>query len=206
MSTITVDGKGFMKDGKGRLVPVESVSDYDKLKDQTVETLVDKALSMQQSITDFKLSGQADVLAFMNIAYEQYDAKPGGEKGNVSISNFEDTRKVQIAVGRTIDFDERLKVAKSLIDECLNNWSEDAPTELKTIVLQAFEVDKEGKASPARILPLLKFDFDDETWMRGMQALKDSLSVQYSKKYIRFYQRAGTEGKWEAISLDIAKL
>lgn len=206
MSIITVDGKDFMKDGKGRLVPVQSVSDYDKLKDQTVDTLVDKALSMQQAISDFKLGGFADVLAFMEIAHAQYDSKPGGEKGNVSISNFEDTRKVQIAVGRTIDFDERLKVAKSLIDECLNNWSEDAPTELKTIVLQAFEVDKEGKASPARILPLLKFDFDDETWMRGMQALKDSLSVQYSKKYIRFYQRAGAEGKWEAISLDIAKL
>jgi len=206
MSVIKVDGKEFMKDGKGRLVPMESVSDYDKLKDQTVEAMVDKALTMQQSIKDFKLSGFADVLAFMEIAFEKYEAQPGGEKGNVTISNYNDTKKVQIAVGRTISFDERLQVAKSLFDECMNNWTEDAKPELKTIVTQAFEVDKEGNASPARILPLLRFEFEDETWQRGLKALKDSLSVQYSKKYIRFYQRTGTEDKWESISLDIAKL
>ena len=46
----------------------------------------------------------------------------------------------------------------------------------------------------------------DEKWQRAMQALSDSLHVQTSREYIRFYERKDDTGEYELINLDFAKV
>lgn len=193
-----------MEDSMGRLVRIEHVSEYDKLKDETVNTILERAFQVQQEIKDFKTETMGDFYALMEMAFEKYDAKVGGKKGNAQITSYDGKKKVAIAVNESVTFDERLQVAKSLIDECLIDWTKDGRTEVKTIVNAAFDVDKEGNISTYKVMSLLKLEINDDRWQRAMKAVRDSLSVLCSKKYIRFYHRTGIESKWQAIPLDIA--
>ncbi|WP_170921467.1 DUF3164 family protein [Desulfovibrio gilichinskyi] len=196
--------EGYMEDSMGRLVRIEHVSEYDKLKDETVNTILERAFQVQQEIKDFKTETMGDFYALMEMAFEKYDAKVGGKKGNAQITSYDGKKKVAIAVNESVTFDERLQVAKSLIDVCLIDWTKDGRTEVKTIVNAAFDVDKEGNISTYKVMSLLKFEINDDRWQRAMKAVRDSLSVLCSKKYIRFYHRTGIESKWQAIPLDIA--
>ncbi|WP_415714449.1 DUF3164 family protein [Maridesulfovibrio sp.] len=199
-----IDGK-YMKNSKGHLVPLEQVSDYDKEKDELVRKLVSKAVPIQQTMKDFKVEAMGDMYAFMELAFEKYGAKKRDLK-NFRLTTFDGTERVEVAVNDFLEFDEQLQAAKSLVDECLKGWTVGARPEVQALVNQAFETDKEGSVSPSKIIPLMKLEIDDEGWNTAMKALKASMCVQYSKRYIRFKQRTGPEGKWENIVLDIAAL
>ena len=130
----------------------------------------------------------------------------GGQKGNVSLVSFNGRLKVQVAISEHLAFDERLKAAKVLIDQCLTGWTADSRDEIKTIVLDAFQVDQEGRLNTARILGLRRLPIDDARWLRAMAAIADSMQVVGSKSYFRAYERSGPDGRWTAIALDLAAL
>ena len=197
--------EGFMTNSKGHLVPVELVSDYDKAKDELIRTMTSKASVIQKNLKDFKLNSLGDLYAFMELAFEKYGAKKR-ELKNFSLTSFDGSLRIEITVADFLTFDEQLQAAKSLVDECLIEWTKNADSKIISLVNQAFEVDKEGSISPAKVLPLLRLKIDDERWDQAMKAVKESLTIQYSKKYIRFKKRVGIEGKWEPIPLNIADL
>lgn len=195
-----------MTNAKGHLVPVEMVPEYDKERDTLVREIVDEVEALQDVLKEFKTSVLGNVSAWIELAYEKYGAKLGGKKGNVQLMSFDGSLRVQVAIQEYLTFDERLNAAKALVDECLVEWSESANPNLQSLVTQAFEVDRQGNVSPAKIMPLLKLEINDERWKRAMTAIRDSMTVQYSKKYIRFHRRSGADEKWVAIPLDIASL
>ncbi len=85
----------------------------------------------------------------------------------------------------------------------MHEWSAEARPELRSLIDNAFRVDKEGNLSTARILSLRRVDIQDERWTQAMQAIADSVQVVGSKDYIRFYER-DEQGKYQPISLDMA--
>jgi hypothetical protein len=114
--------------------------------------------------------------------------------------------KVQVQVSEYLVFDERLQVAKGMIDKCFNNWTSGSRSEIKTIINDAFSVNQEGKINTRRILALRRLDISDPLWQKAMQAIGDSLQVAGSKQYIRIYKRVGKDGQWQNITLDMAAL
>ncbi|BBF86302.1 hypothetical protein DLM_2701 [Aquitalea magnusonii] len=196
--------EGYRKDAKGRLIPIESIKPIDLARDQLVTEIVQKAQAVNKTLADFKNSVFADIGAFVELSGERYGAKLGGAKGNVSLVSFDGRYKVQRAIQDTLTFDEGLQAAKILIDECLHAWTEDARSEIRAIVGDAFNVDKAGNISTGRILGLRRLDIQDEKWQRAMAALSDSVRVQCSKSYIRVYERIGDTDQYRAVSLDIA--
>lgn len=197
---------GYKMNAKGNLVAVGNIKPLDSVRDQTVMDMVKKARQMQQSLLAFKNDLMSQVEAFLDVSYLEYGVKRGGTKGNVSLVSFDGTRKVQLAVGERISFDERLQVAKDLINECLKDWTAHSNDNIKTLINQAFEVDKEGNISTARVLALRRLEMNDERWDRAMTAISDSVTVADSKNYLRFYERKDSSAKWIAIPLDIAAL
>ncbi|MRN79929.1 DUF3164 family protein, partial [Brucella sp. 10RB9210] len=95
--------------------------------------------------------------------------------------------------------------AKSLIDECLNEWTDGARVEIRAIITRAFDTDKEGKINLKEIKKLTKLDISDQRWKDAMRAIEDAIDVQYSKQYVRFYERASVQDDWTAVTVDIAK-
>lgn len=190
--------EGYMENAQGHLVPIAQVKPIDKSRDEFVKEKVAKIREMQQEL-------MADTAAFVQLSAERYGAKIGGEKGNVTLETYDRKLRLVRQVSETLAFDEGLMAAKALIDECLSDWCEQAPGELRAVVEQAFRVNKEGRINTNAVLALRKLDISDERWMNAMQAIGDSLTVADTKPYIRVYER-DEFGKYHAIPLDMAAL
>lgn len=194
---------GYMRNSRGGLDPEEIVKDVDKLRDRTVKELVERAKEASRDLSTFKADAMGEVEAFIRLSGEQYGARIGGRKGNVTLMSYDGRYKVQRAVSEHIVFDERIQAAKALIDACILEWGANARPEIMTLVNDAFQVDREGKISTGRILGLRRLDIRDGKWVKAMQAIADSVQVSGSKSYIRVYER-GENGAYVPIPLDVA--
>lgn len=196
--------EGYMEDAKGRLVPVTTIDEIDLTRNDLVSELATKAKALQEQMRDFKLAVMGDIGAFVDLAAERYEVSIGGKKGNVTLISYDGRLKIQRAIQESISFDERLQAAKALIDDCIHRWSEGSASELKVLVDDAFQVDKEGQINTGRVLSLRRHKIDDENWLKAMDAIADSIQITGSKTYVRFYERVGESDRWEAIPLDLA--
>lgn len=171
-----------------------------------VKRLFQYAQTNHNALKEFKDICFTEVSEFVNLSAKEYDTTLGGKKGNVTLYSYDGSIKIQIAIHENIRFDERLQAAKSLMDECANDWVKGARPELVTFINDAFQVDKQGEISVGRILALRRHDIDDERWKRAMQAIADSIQVVGSKSYVRFYKRVANSDQYQPLSLDIASI
>lgn len=206
MNEVVETPQGFKKDAKGNLVALSNVKEIDLVRDELVSSLTKLATEQRAALEAFKRTMMTEVKTFIALSADEYNVKLGGKKGNVTLINYEGTLRIQLSVTELMQFDERLQVAKQLVDECIHAWSDGASDRIRTLVEHAFQVDKEGQVSAGRILGLRKLNMEDERWDKAMQAIADSIQVTDSKEYIRFYQRCNTDEAWQAISLDVAAL
>lgn len=197
--------EGYMEDGQGRLVPLEQVREVDRTRDELVKEIVEKVKAMSAALAQLKGELMGDVQAFLDLSMERYEVKAGGKKGNVTLPSYDHRYKVVRQVQESLTFDEGLQAAKALIDECLRDWTEGARSEVRALIDQAFQVDKEGRINTGRILGLRRLNIQDERWQRAMQAIGDSIQVTGTKPYIRVYERK-EDGAYAPIPLDFAAL
>lgn len=195
--------KGYMKDAQGRLVPRNKVKEVDQIRDRLVRTLFKKAKDLNQLIGVFKDESMESIKEFVQKSADEYGVQMGGKKGNVSLVSYDGEYKVNLTISDYVTFDERLQVAKELVDNCIRRWSKGARGEIKVLVEDAFQVDKQGKVNTKRILALRRLDISDEEWKQAMDAISESITVLNSKEYIRIYRRDG-EGAYHQLPLDIA--
>ena len=198
--------EGYKKNSHGHLLPIAGIKELDLLRDDTVTKIINHALILQAHMRDFKLKTLQDITAFVSISAEQYGADIGGKKGNLSLVSFDGKYKVVVAVSDTLNFDERLQVAKSLVDECIHEWSAQSNVQIRTLIEHAFQTDKLGNINTARIFGLMRVKIEDEKWIRAMEALKDSIQVTATSQYLRLYEREGESTQYKQIALDIAGL
>lgn len=197
---------GYRANSSGHLVPNDSIKPLDLLRDDTVMSIVKHAQALQEQMRIFKTQALADIDTFCKISAEQYNTTWGGKKGNLSLTSFCGKFKVLLAVNDTLVFDERLQVAKTLIDECIHEWTADSSSEIKALVEHAFQTDKQGNINTARVFGLMRVKIEHPKWQQAMDALKDSIQVANSSQYLRLYQRVGDTDRYQQVSLDIAGL
>ena len=127
-----------MTNAQGHLVPVSTIKPIDIARDSLVKELMAKAQALSKAIADFKLASFGDIAAFVELSAEQYGAKVGGKKGNVTLTSYDGRYKVQRAIQEHISFDERLQAAKALIDECITDWTQGSRPEIRALINDAF--------------------------------------------------------------------
>ena len=197
--------EGYRENARGCLVPEAQIKEIDKARDELVLEKIAKVKAMQEKLRNLKLEMMGDIAAFVELSAERYGVKVGGDKGNVTLQSFDGHYRIKRQTSETIAFDEGLRAAKALIDECLEEWSRNSPSPLRVLVEQAFQINKEGRINTNAILSLRRHKIEDERWQRAMQAIGDSLQILDSKAYVRFYER-DEQGRYNAIPLDIAAL
>ena len=197
---------GYMQDALGRLTPVDRIEPIDLERNDLVVEMVNQAKELKKQLIAFKLGGMGDIAALIELSADKYNVKMGGKKGNVSLTSYDGRYKVQRSIAENIDFDERLQVARELIDQCIQRWANGIDSKVRVLVDHAFQVDKQGNISTSRILSLRRINIDDEEWKQAMEAIADSIRVSGSTTYLRIYERVGESEQYAPISLDIAKL
>ncbi|AZV78745.1 DUF3164 family protein [Parasedimentitalea marina] len=184
---VTANGNTYMTDAKGGLIPIDLVKAQDQLQDETVRKIVSHGLALSAQTSRFKEHVFDDIGSFEAILEQEYGSTIGGAKGNKTLMSYDGLFKVQVAVADKFDFGAELQVAKGIVDECLNEWSADAPVELRAIVTNAFNTDKEGQINRAEIFKLLHLEIQDERWQRAMTAIRDAMRVVGTATYVRCY-------------------
>jgi hypothetical protein len=197
----------FRLNSAGHLVPEDLIDDIDKLRDDSVAAIIRSAKALQQQMAAFKIQTFADIATFMQISAEQYNTTWGGKKGNVQLLSFDGKYKVELAVADRIAFGEQLQIAKELVDQCIHSWTDGSNDRIRALIEHAFQTDKQGKINTGRVLGLmsLKID-DDENWTLAMKALRDSINVVATAKYIRVYERIGKTDQYQQLSLNLSNI
>lgn len=198
--------KEFLEDAQGRLVPVATIKPIDLKRHEAVTSIMEDTFKERDRLIEFKKSIWLRVQDFLAESAKDSGARKfGGAKGNVTLTSFDGKYKVMVAVNDTIQFNEKLQVAKQLIDKCIASWSEGANENLRAIVDDAFNVGKSGLVSTSRVLGLRRLNIKDPTWKKAMDAITESMQVASSKTYMRFYERQ-SDGSYKQIPLDVANL
>lgn len=192
------------RNAQGHLVPIETIKPIDLTRDKLVVDLVARAKSLNSILAAFRTEAFSEVAAFVDLSMEQYGVARGGSKGNVTLTSFDGRYKIVRQLQESITFDERLQAAKALIDNCITRWARDSNAELRTLVNDAFQVDKQGHINTQRVLGLRRLDIADDEWKRAMQAIGESVQVASSKTYMRFYERVGDSDEFRPICLDLS--
>jgi hypothetical protein len=196
---------GYMEDAQGRLVPLGQVKTIDKTRHELVMDLVGQVQTQRGALRDLKSRMMGDIEAFVQLSAEQYGAKLGGKKGNVSLLSYDGRYKIVRQISEHLSFDEQIQAAKALVDECIKEWTEGTRGELRALINDAFQVDKEGRINTGRILGLKRLDIADPRWNRAMEAISNSLQVTGTKAYVRVYERQD-DGSYNPLSLDMAAI
>lgn len=111
---------GYRSNAAGHLVPEAKIDDIDKDRDELVRGFVARAQALHLSLSRFKRDALGDVDAFVSLVAEKYGASVGGAKGNVTLMSYDGRFKLQVQVAERLEFDERLQVAKTLVDKCIH--------------------------------------------------------------------------------------
>ena len=193
-----------MRNASGGLDPLESCKAQHLLEDDIVREMIGEATELEKLIGDFKQKAFEKIAVFEVLLAEIYNAKVGGAKGNKSLTSYDGLMRVQVQIADIIDFGPELQVAKSLFDSCLEEWSSESKAELRAVVTDAFQVNKEGEINRGRLFGLLRINSTDERWLRAQAAIRDSIRVSGSTKYIRFHRRPTPNANWTHVKLDIA--
>lgn len=198
--------KQFMEDAQGRRVPVSMIKKFDLKRNDLVCSIMSRAFAERERLAEFKRQVWEEIQAFVDESAKDSGAKKlGGKKGNITLTSFDGRYKLIVAVNDGILFNEKLQIAKQLIDECIGKWSKNARSELKVLVDDAFNVGKNGLVSTGKVLGLRRLNITDATWRRAMDAITESIQVVSSKTYMRFYERQEDES-YKQIPLDVASL
>jgi hypothetical protein len=205
MSNVT-QADNFRRNSKGHLVPIDQIKDIDRLRDDLVQNVIARVKTLQAEMMAAKQAIASEVEAFLELSAREYDTAYGGKKGNVTLASFDGQYQVKRAMADHLAFDERLQVAKELIDQCIHEWTAGSSSEVQALVEHAFQTDREGKISTSRVLGLRQLNIQDDKWQKAMRAIMDSIQITGSKSYLRFYEREGQDGPYRPIPLDIAAL
>lgn len=203
----TLEGRDYMPDSKGNLVPLALVKPQDKLQDETVRKVMGFAIALSGQLERFKAHTMADLVALDQLLEQQYGLVKRGNKGkgNRTYMTVDGLYRVSVQVADYIDFGPELQTAKALLDQCLNEWAADARPEIQAVVTKAFNTDKEGQINRSEIFMLLRLEIEDPRWANAMQAIRDAMRIVGRKEYVRFGMRASPEADWMSVTIDLAQ-
>ncbi len=194
--------QGHWIDASGHPVPVKYVKPHVKLRERLIENLFKTAEQLSEKLSEMKETVWDSTDKFFLDAEKLYGQNERTAEGNKTLTNFSNTKKLQFNVAKFIDFDERLVMAKTLIDECIRRWAKGSNDNIKLLIDRAFEVDKKGKIDKDRILQLRDLDIDDTEWRRAIELINDSIRVVGRRTYISFWKK-DEAGEWHGVPLSI---
>jgi|GEM_PF-822729 len=205
----------YLLDAKHRQCPLDIISPVDLARHELLKRHIPTALALSKALEDFRDEVSADIDAFIEVSNSEHKAKIGvipedskrtKWKGNIQLANHNATQKIDLRIHDRIAFNEKLNLAMEKINRLISERSGGLDDFIKTLVNDAFRMDKVGYVDVKKILDLRKHKFQHPLWLEAMQDINDSIRIDGSRSYLQFWYRDTPESDWVSISLDIANV
>lgn len=199
--------RGDWIDTNGNVIPASIIDVQIKRREALITGLMKKIRAEQARLEKLKSQVSQQIRKYMESNDHVPKTAHGKQwRGNMTLTNFDQTEQIEVKVSRTMVFDERLNAAKVIIDECLGRWSKDSNDNLRVAITEAFDVDKSGTVDTKMILRLTKWKIRDKKWRRAVELILQSISEQTSVTYYQFRERDDADAGWNAVSLNFSRL
>lgn len=199
------DKQGNWIDPRGKTVPKNYVKDLDQKRDRTVEKICNDALKLEKKMQEMKKDFMLRINKYISAVEKDAGVKRQG-KGNIRLTNFSGNKQVEFSMNDVIDFDEKLSLAKGLIDDCIKQWSQGANENLIVVINQAFEVDKKGKVNTQGILSLRQLKIKDDIWKRAMILIGEAVQITGTRQYLQVRTRKSPDKEFETVNLNFSSI
>lgn len=197
------DSKGAWIDPSGTPIPLKYVKPVNRKRDQMVERIHKEAKKLEAALQKFRDNTDREVTAYLEWASSNAGVELN-KGGNYTFTNFSGNRRVEIGIGKTLEFDEQINAAKMWIDVCLTKWSEDVDERVKILIANAFKVGTKGQLSTADLLNLFNVNIKDPEWEKAMDLLRASITIAVRKAYLKVQTRESKE-TWITINMNLAR-
>jgi len=197
----------FMTNEKGHNVPIHLVKETDLIVDDAVKLIHNHTVALMSQIARFRSHTDDDLGALLSLLEEEYGVHFRGRKkdakGNVSFKSYDGLTKVEVRIQDYTEYGPELQVAKTLIDEYIEEVSEDAPDAVKVLLTHAFETDKPGKVRRDALYGMQRLNVEHPLWVKAMQAIKDAIRITNSRAMIVVSSRASTAENFKALPINL---
>lgn len=195
--------EGWVRLANGTLVHESAVREADALRSALVEGLVRRATGEAAVVQRFFAEAHAELLAFCELSAERFGTR-WGETESFSMQSLCGRFKVVCDCDATIALNESVAVARTLLDECVTEWTTGGKPQAAALVRDTFRPTKCGGISLARLLSLLRHreapEFrEDGRFQRVCEAIEAALQPTGKRRYLRFYARRTPADKWELV-------
>lgn len=196
--------KGYRLNRHGNLIREANVRPLERDMDAVVRKIHGFGGALSAQMYRFREYTMQDIMEYLQRVVREYGGSPGGKKGNVSLTSFDGTRQVRLAVAETVEVGPEIVAAQAIIDECIDEWGKHSSVKLRALVDAAFKADAAGNLSVAQLLQLRRVQIDDPRWRRVQDAITDALRPTGKAEYVRLYARAVPTDNWEQVPLHLA--
>ncbi|KAB8123978.1 DUF3164 family protein [Komagataeibacter medellinensis] len=197
----------MLENRHGDLVPTVRIRDDIVFRHQTATALIAGAQALHEAMRTSKEQFFADVDAFIDLTLERYNARLGGRRGGIVITNFGETMKIEVSTADYLRVNEAITAAQALMNEVLDDVGEGANDDVRTLLANAFVRDeKTGRLNIQRLQETRRVKLSHPKWPDVQAAIADSLEWAGSRRYIRFHVRKDTNARWEQINLNFSSL
>lgn len=199
-----IDGKTYYKNSAGHLVEEALVRPIDQARDELVNNIADRIKALRIAMMDTKHSCMEDIDRFVAVAAAQYGVRLGGQKkGNLSLTSYDGSIRVSVAMTERVGFTEEIWAAKAILDDLITDATKDTKPFVRELVSRAFRV-KQGSLDAKEILRLRSYEVHDEPqWDRAMEIIDKARRIEATQPCFRVYFR-DESGKFRLMNLDMS--
>ncbi len=202
---VDVNGKPYMHNAKGQLTAVEMIKPQHMLQDEMVREEFGWAFALSNQIRRFKGHAYEKLAAFDDLLAQEYNVTSRSVKGNRSWVSYDGLMKIEVKIQDRMAFGPEMHMAKEIFDRVLARKAADSAPEIRTMITNAFAVDKEGQINRANLFLLLQTESDDPEWHEGQRAIRDGIHVVGSQSYLRFTFREDFGEPEQTVTINLAK-
>lgn len=201
-----LDSQGNWINRNNRPIPEANVDPTAKLRDAAVNRMVEKTRKLEAEMKKLKSELVNEVALYLGKVQELNGVKKQETKGNYTLSDYANLQQVEVSMNNVIEFDERLNIAKSLIDKCILKWTKRGNQNVRALITDAFDVDKKGNVNKMRIIGLMSLNINDKDWKKAMQLIRESMQVSATRQYLNIRTRESILDKWNTVNLNFSSI
>ena len=193
-----------MTDAQGNEVALKYVKGYDRERDRLARRILKRWQAARATLERIYAETSADLDTMERMAADGRKAKLGA-KGNFQFTSFDGSIQVARKARYELRFDERLRVAQSIIEEIVKEKAEGVDEDLAEMVRGIFRPTSDGLLSQARVMGLFRLRIKHPRWSEAMDMIRESIEARRTNSILSVAERQAG-GAWAGVLLDIAKV